>query len=154
MNIYVRAILSIVIQDEGQRMAAPVSQTQLFDQWERVWHDRAYDLAPDCVADHYIRNDANGRRIVDRDTYLGEVRAIHAQRPDIRVIVFDHDIGFDRAWFRFMFRWTDGEGKIITRAGMQCYRLEDGRLAETWIAMQPVGSVWTGTPQPNWTTRI
>jgi SnoaL-like polyketide cyclase len=134
-------------------MIDKATPSPLFTNWERVWHDRSYDLAQDCVADQYIRNDENGRRTVGRDAYLDEIRAIHAQRPDIRVIVFDHDIGADRAWFRFTFRWTDADGKIVTRAGMQCYRLEADRLAETWIAMQPLGSVWTDTPQPNWTTR-
>jgi hypothetical protein len=131
----------------------PASHRQLFDNWEKVWHDKAYDLAHRCLADEYVRNDENGRRVVDRVAYLDELRSIHAQRPDIRVIVFDHDIFPDHAWFRFMFRWTDTEGKIITRAGMQRYRLDGDRLAETWIAMQPVGSTWTETPQPSWTTR-
>ncbi|WP_296739766.1 ester cyclase [Mesorhizobium sp.] len=127
---------------------------EVFSQWEKVWHERAYDLAPDCVADHYIRHDESGNRTVTRETYLQEIRGIHAQRPDIRVIVFDHDFGKDRAWFRFMFRWTDAEGKTMTRAGMQSYRTEGGRLAETWIAMQPLGSTWADTAQPTWTTRL
>jgi len=68
--------------------------------------------------------------------------------------VFDHDFGNDRVWFRFMFRWTDSECKTVTRAGMQSYRIEDGPIAETWIAMQLIGSVWEDEPHPTWTDRL
>jgi hypothetical protein len=27
----------------------------LFDRWERVWHEGQYDLVPSCVAENYIR---------------------------------------------------------------------------------------------------
>jgi len=38
----------------------------------------------------------------------------------------------DRAWFRFAFKWTDAKtGETRTRAGMQVYRTENGKLAET-----------------------
>jgi hypothetical protein len=36
---------------------------------------------------------------------------------------------------------------------MQSYRIEDGKLAETWLSMQPLGSVWTdGAAQEHWTS--
>ena len=35
----------------------------LFDRWERVWHEGQHDLVPSCVAEDYIRHDetATGR---------------------------------------------------------------------------------------------
>jgi hypothetical protein len=126
----------------------------LFDRWEKVWHEKAYDLAPACVADHYVRHDESGSRTVTREAYLDEMKGIHAQRPDIRVVVFDHEFGDDSAWFRFMFRWTDAAGKTVTRAGMQSYRIADGRLAETWLAFLPMGSAWPDVvAQERWTSR-
>lgn len=125
---------------------------ELFSRWEKVWHDKSYDLAASCIADNYTRHDESGSRTVSRDEYLNEMKGVHADRPDIRVIVFDHDFGEDRAWFRFMFRWTNADGELISRAGVQVYRTEDGRIAETWIAMQPAGSSWNDKPQANWTS--
>jgi hypothetical protein len=29
----------------------------LFDRWERVWHEGQYDLIPSCVGPHYLRHD-------------------------------------------------------------------------------------------------
>lgn len=134
-------------------MTSPKLLQDLFNRWEKVWHEKSYELASDCVAENYTRNDESGSRTVTRDDYLIEMKGIHTQRPDIRVIVFDQDFGTDRAWFRFMFRWTDVNGEIVTRAGMQVYRTENGRIAETWIAMQPIGSTWSDEPQTSWTSR-
>ena len=90
-----------------------------------------------------------------REAYTAELKAIHKGRPGIRVVVYDHLFSDDRAWFRFAFKWTDqktGEPRI--RAGMQSYRIEGGKLAETWIAMQPLGSAWNDDiAQEHWTTK-
>jgi hypothetical protein len=32
----------------------------LFDRWERVWHEGQYDLIPSCVGQNYIRHDEKG----------------------------------------------------------------------------------------------
>jgi hypothetical protein len=40
-------------------------------------------------------------------------------------------------------RWTDIlTGSICTRAGLQSYRIEEGKLAETWVVLRPAGSTW------------
>jgi hypothetical protein len=36
---------------------------------------------------------------------------------------------------------------------MQSYRIEGGKLVETWLSMQPLGSIWTDTPQEHWTSQ-
>jgi hypothetical protein len=53
----------------------------LFDRWERVWHEGQHDLVPSCVAEDYIRHDENGDRTVTRDAYAAELAAIHKARP-------------------------------------------------------------------------
>jgi hypothetical protein len=126
----------------------------LFDRWERVWHEGQHDLVPSCVAEDYIRHDENGDRTVTRDAYAAELAAIHKARPGIRVVVYDHSFAGDRPWFRFVFKWPDPKtGELRSRAGMQSYRIEGGRLAETWIALQPLGSAWTdAVAQEHWTS--
>jgi hypothetical protein len=128
--------------------------SDLFDRWERVWHEGQYDLVESCVCPHYIRHDEQGDRTVTREAYAGELAAIRQQRPDIRVVVYDHAFDADRAWFRFAFKWTDQEtGEARVRAGMQSYRIEGGRLAETWIAFLPLGTPWPDSvSQKTWTS--
>ncbi|MBS0241273.1 MAG: nuclear transport factor 2 family protein [Proteobacteria bacterium] len=126
----------------------------LFDRWEKVWHEARYDLVPACVADQYVRHDEAGSRTVTREAYAAEVAGIHMQRPGIRVLVYDRELGSGRAWFRFAFCWRDAaSGKAMSRAGMQAYRIDGGKLAETWLAMQPMGSVWPDpAPLAHWTS--
>jgi SnoaL-like protein len=127
----------------------------LFDRWERVWHEGQYHLIEDCVGPHYIRHDENGDRTVTREAYAAELAAVHKDRPGIRVVVYDHSFTDGRAWFRFSFQWPDPKtGEKQSRAGMQSYRIEQGKLVETWITMRPPGTSWTGTAQPSWTRRV
>jgi hypothetical protein len=126
----------------------------LFDRWERVWHEGQYDLIPGCVGSHYIRHDEQGDRTVTREAYAAELAAIRKDRPGIRVVVYDHSFTDYRAWFRFSFKWPDPKtGEPRSRAGMQSYRIEASKLAETWLSMQPLGSVWTdAVAQEHWTS--
>jgi hypothetical protein len=127
----------------------------LFDRWERVWHEGQYDLVPSCVAENYIRHDEGGDRTVTREAYAAEIAQIRNERPDIRVVVYDHSFVGDRAWFRFAVKWHDSKtGEPRSRAGMQSYRIEAGKLAETWLVLQALGSAWTdAVSQEHWTSQ-
>jgi hypothetical protein len=126
----------------------------LFDRWELVWHESQYDLIPGCVGPIYIRHDEDGDLIVTREAYAKELAGVHKARPGIRVVVYDHSFTSGRAWFRFSFQWPDPRtGEKESRAGMQSYRIEDGKLVETWITMRPLGTSWADVPQQSWTKR-
>ena len=135
-------------------MSDESSIRDLFDRWERVWHDGQYDLVPKCVGPHYIRHDEAGNRTVALEAYAAEIAKIREERPDIRVVVYDHSFKGDRAWFRFAFKWTDPKtGEPRCRAGMQSYRIEAGKLVETWLILQPLGSAWPdAVAQEHWTS--
>lgn len=126
----------------------------LFDRWELVWHEDRYDLVQSCVAPAYLRHEAAGDRTVTAESYAGELAKMKAERPGVRVAVYDHLFVGNRAWFRFTFKWRDPKtGEPITQAGMQSYRTEDGKLAETWIVLQPLGSAWPdAVAQERWTS--
>jgi hypothetical protein len=127
----------------------------LFDRWELVWHERQYDLVPSCVGPHYIRHDEKGDRTVTPESYAAELAAIHQERPGIRVLVYDHSFTDESAWFRFTFVWPDpATGERRSRAGIQSYRIEGGKLAETWIALLPLDTTWPdATAQERWTVK-
>lgn len=126
----------------------------LFNRWERVWHEGKFDLVPSCVAESYIRHDPKGDRTVRRDAYAEEIAKIREDRPGVRVVVYDHSFSGNRAWFRFAFKWRDAiTGEAHTQAGMQVYRIADGKLAETWITYLPPSIVWTDiAAQEHWTS--
>ena len=125
----------------------------LFDRWERVWHEGKYDLVPECVGSHYIRHDEAGDRTVTREAYAAEIAKVREERPNIRVVVYDYSFKDNRAWFRFALKWLDPKtGEPRSRAGMQSYRIKAGKLAETWLTLLPLGSTWTDAAQEHWTS--
>ena len=50
----------------------------------------------------------------------------------------------DRTWWlRWTMTGTNTEtGDPVTRAGLQVYRVADGRIVETWAAANEIGSTW------------
>ncbi len=132
------------------------STIELFDRWELVWHEARYDLIPGCLASQYLRHDQKGDRTVSSDAYAAEIREVHEARPGIRVLVFDHAFSEDRAWFRFAFQWTDVQtSHVQNQAGFQSYRIAGGKLVETWLSLQPVGSSWPDpVAQRSWTSPL
>src|SRR5580700_4475067 len=46
---------------------------ELFDRWERVWHEGQYDLISECIPLNYIRHDELGDRTVTREAYAAEI---------------------------------------------------------------------------------
>src|SRR5271156_7224839 len=152
---YSRAQETPTANPEGNSAMSEYTMLQnLFDRWERVWHEGQYNLVAQCVQPNYIRHDEAGDRTVTREAYAAEIAKTRQERPDIRIVVYDHTFDGDRAWFRFEFKWTDPKtGEKRTRAGMQVYRIEDRKLAETWLVLQPLGSAWTdAVAQEHWTT--
>jgi SnoaL-like domain len=126
----------------------------IFDRWERVWHEGQYDLIPSCVGQVYIRHEEAGDRTVTPESYAAEIAKTREERPNIRILVYDHSFEGNRAWFRFAFKWSDPKtGEPRSRAGMQSYRIEAGKLAETWLVLLPLGSAWTdAVAQEHWTS--
>jgi SnoaL-like domain len=129
------------------------SMTDLFDRWERVWHEGRYDLIPSCLGSHCIRHDEGGDRTVTRETYAAEIAKIRTEWPNTRIVVYDHSFEGDRAWFRFAVKWPDPKtGEHRSRAGMESNRIEAGKLAEIWTMLLPLGSAWTDAAQEHWTS--
>lgn len=130
--------------------------SSLFDRWERVWNHGELELVPTCVAPHYLRHEEAGDRVVTPEGYAAEIVNLKQERPDFLIVAYDHAFQGDRAWYRVGMKWTDqASGKVQTRACVQGYRIEDGKLAETWVMFHPIGSSWgDAAAQPNWTTHL
>jgi SnoaL-like domain len=135
-------------------MSEETTLRDLFDRWERVWHEGRYDLISSCIGPTYIRHDEAGDRTVTLESYAAEIAKTRQERPQLRFVVYDHSFERNRAWFRFTLKWTDSKtGETHTRAGMQVYRIESGKLVETWLQFQSPGSAWTdAVAQEHWTS--
>ncbi|MCB0424747.1 MAG: nuclear transport factor 2 family protein [Flavobacteriaceae bacterium] len=115
----------------------------LFDRWEKVWRDGEYDLIASCVADKYIRHDIKGERVVTREEYEQEIKQTREALPDIKFIVYDNSFSKNEAWLRYTMTYTSPEtNEMVTRKGIQVYRIVHGKLAETWMTMLEPGTKW------------
>jgi hypothetical protein len=125
----------------------------LFDRWERVWHEGRYDLVAGCVTPVYTRHDESGTRQLTPEEYAAEIATARQERPNTRFIVYDHEIAGDRVWFRFTWTWSDAStGEKCTQAGMQLYRIGGDKLAETWLTLLKIGSAWPdAVEEEHWT---
>lgn len=114
-----------------------------------VWHRGRLDLVDSLVATTYTRHEDDSTYTVTREQYADQIRALRSRFPELRYDVHDSAAIGDRFWIRYTFRGgPDSTGPWPTRPGLQVYRLEDGRLAETWMLLRPGGTEWDDGPVP------
>lgn len=90
-----------------------------------------------------------GTREVTPEGYAAEIAAARERLPNICFDIHDYAIAGDRAWFRFTMRWTDlASSQPRSRAGVQIYRVEGGKLAETWVTWRDEDSAWPDAGRP------
>lgn len=119
------------------------STIELFDRWEKVWHNGQYDLISSCIADKYKRHDTKGDRVVTKKEYENEIKETRKLLPDIQFTVYDNSFSKNQAWLRYTMTYTSPEtNKLVTKKGIQVYRIENGKLAETWMVMLESGTKW------------
>jgi len=130
-----------------------MSETQmreLFSKWIEVWHDRRDEVIPECLAPRYTRHGSSIQSsfsAVYTPEEYGRVLAAEREKFRIRFTIQDQAFVGDRIWVRLTLHRTDPEtAELRNRAALQVYRVEDGKLAETWVAYQQPGSAWTDDP--------
>src|SRR5215471_2635973 len=70
-------------------------------------------------------------------------RVLASQRDEfkVRFSIADQALMGDRIWARLTLYRTDPDtGQHESRAAMQTYRVEGGRLVETWVVYHPLGN--------------
>jgi hypothetical protein len=137
----------------GDRMSQEDAMQELWNKWTKVWHEGRDDLLPECLAPVYTRHGSSIQSAFtvafSREEY-GRVLAAEREEFHLRFSIEDQAFIGDRMWFRATLYRTDPEtGQQMTRAAIQVYRVEDGRLAETWVAYQDSGSAWPDAHAPD-----
>jgi hypothetical protein len=97
---------------------------------EEVWGNGRLELVPDLVAPQYVRHNADGTRTVTPESYAREIEAARARNTTFTRNAMA--IEGDFVWMRWSFRTESSDGREMEGRGLQIYRLENGKLAETW----------------------
>lgn len=103
-----------------------------------VWGKGRLDLVSGLVGPKYVRHDAAGTRVVTPESYAKEIAA--ARGRGARFNIAAASIDGDLLWTRWTSSGRGPDGKDQIAKGLQVYRFEDGKLAETWILVSP--GVW------------
>jgi len=110
--------------------------------WERVWREGDLDALDELLTDPYVRHTSAGSETISRDAYKQKLansqRLLY--RPD--TTIDDEVVVGDRIWTRATstgLNLDTGDVAVIT--WLTIHRVEDGRLAEAWIAAL-VGVQW------------
>ena len=110
--------------------------------WESVWIERDLSVLGDLYTDPTIRHTVNGSRTVDLATLAANLtdslRAMRGESFNIDQLTVVDDI----AWLRLTLRGLSLAAMTpITITWLAQYRLEGGRIAETW-ALHQAGLDW------------
>jgi ketosteroid isomerase-like protein len=114
------------------------------DWWDRVWRDGDIDAVDELVTDPYTRHTRTGNEVIARAEY--KKRLVQFQRVLRGAVtsVDDEVVVGDKIWQRATSRGVSletGERAVFT--WMLIHRVEDGRIAESWVATIP-DVEWTG----------
>jgi hypothetical protein len=115
-----------------------------FERWmDDVWTQGRVELLAELVQPLYVRHELDSSRTITAAAYASEIATVRRALPDVRFFIHDCAAINDRLWVRWSMVGTSAAtGGEIRRKGMQVYRLQDGRLAETWNLMPPIDGVW------------
>ena len=100
-----------------------------------VWGKGHLELVPDLVATKYVRHQPDGTRTVTPESYTKEIEAGRAQgwKFDANAVSVDGDL----VWTRWTLHGKKEDGSPVTAKGLQVYRLENGKISETWFLTSP-----------------
>ncbi len=97
---------------------------------DEIWGNGRLELVPEVVGPEYLRHEMNGTRVTTPEEYAKE---IERNRQFVEFMGHAGAFDGDLAWFRYSFRQTRPGGTETLGKGIQIYRLEDGKLVETWV---------------------
>ena len=124
---------------------------EVWDKWLQVWGGRD-DLLAECLGPRYTRHGSftsSSFTVTYAPEEYAHVLTNERDRFKLRFTIGDLALAGDRIWARLTLYRTDPEtSETTSRAAMQTYRVEHGRLVETWVTYHPWGTAWPDTSDP------
>ncbi len=104
---------------------------ETLNRWGEIWINKKYELIEELVNPVYIRHEPSGTIHIKREDYLKRLKSMQDANRKFTTQALSAD--GDLIWVRWSMTTEDPETKEITHSrGLQVYRFEDGKLAETW----------------------
>ena len=121
---------------------------ETLNRWGEVWIDGNYKIIDEIVNPVYIRHEPSGTIHIKREDYLKRLKSMRKANRKFTTQSLSAD--GDLIWTRWtMIRENPETNEIIHSRGLQVYRFEDGKLAETWWSHTEGQGAWPDSELPN-----
>ena len=113
--------------------------------YDEMWARRDFDLIPELAGPVYTRHDVVGDRAVTAEEYRDQMKAAAS---DWTIDAFHYFLIAEGDYVTAIGTWTINGGQQWD--WVQAFRVEDGKLVETWLPGMAVGDTahWTPTTIP------
>jgi predicted SnoaL-like aldol condensation-catalyzing enzyme len=128
------------VEDIGHE-AAVVAVSQRW--WDAIWRDGKLDVIDELFTDPFVRHISTGTVTESRAAYKSRVGEFQRVLYRAETMIDDRVVAGDMVWTRATSRGINretGERSVVTWLLIQ--RVDNGRIAEQWVAMFP-GIDWT-----------
>jgi len=127
---------------EGDSSATdPLTVSQRW--WDEVWRDGNLAALDELLTEPFVRHTGTGNETVGRAAYRGRLSEFQRVLSRVDTSIDDRVVDGDKVWTRATSKGINretGERSVVTWLLIQ--RIEDGRIAEHWVATLP-GVDWT-----------
>jgi ketosteroid isomerase-like protein len=112
--------------------------------WDRVWRDGDIAAVDELVTDPYTRHTRSGNETIPRAEYRKRLVEFQRVLRGAVTSIDDEVVVGDKIWQRATSRGVSLEtGELSVFTWMVIHRIEDGRIAESWVASM-ANVEWTG----------
>lgn len=112
---------------------------------EVCWDQHKPELAADILADKVVRNYVGKTDVLTREESVERIRDGLKQTPDLKFTFHDFIDGGDKItiiWEAESKVFKDDDGNDFICAGIEVFRVEDGKICEVWNADYAFGKRW------------
>lgn len=114
---------------------------ETLNRWGEIWNNGKYELMEELVNPVYIRHEPGGTIHIKREDYLKRLKSMRVANRKFTTQALSAD--GDLVWVRWsMSREHPETGETIHSRGLQVYRFEEGKLAETWWSHTEGQGAW------------
>jgi ketosteroid isomerase-like protein len=116
--------------------ADPLAVSQRW--WDDIWRDGNLAVVEELLTEPFTRHTSTGSETVSRAAYRGRLAEFQRVLSRVQTTIHDRTVDGDRVWTRALSKGINketGERSVVTWLIVQ--RIEDGRIAEHWVATFP-----------------
>ena len=116
---------------------------RVIERWTEVWNEGRLEWIPDLVADPCLRHHPGS---AEKFTVVDNVERVRPGRKRFPGVAFENvvltaDGEYVTSVYTMRWNGADPAGAVVEAAGIEVFRVVDGRITETWN-VEPGAGPW------------